>query len=57
MRNDFLALVNENEKVDPSLRIKREDMCVDPYLKSDIEIQTLNSIEKVNKESLWVFFN
>ncbi|KAJ3173567.1 Cilia- and flagella-associated protein 44 [Geranomyces variabilis] len=54
LRNEFLKLVNENEKAPAEEQLPRSSLTVDPDLRSDIEKETEQKIILVRKELEWI---
>ncbi|KAI8930033.1 WD40-repeat-containing domain protein [Entophlyctis helioformis] len=54
LRNEFIKLVSENDKQPASKQIRRQDLNVDPYLRGDVERDTLEKITNLHKEMAWI---
>ncbi|KAH6585557.1 hypothetical protein BASA50_001166 [Batrachochytrium salamandrivorans] len=53
LRNEFVKIVGENEKQLDGKSVNRTELCVDPYLKSDIEQDTLEKSVMLHKKMAW----
>lgn len=53
LRNEYLALMADNEKLIPEKRAHKSQLSVDPYLERDIELEKKEKISNLQKELAW----
>lgn len=54
LRNEYLSIIAENEKWDVEKRFPRSMLSVDPYLERDIELETKEKLNYLEKELAWI---
>jgi hypothetical protein len=54
LRNEFLALMAENDKLPVEKKAPRSLLSVDPYLERDIEMEKKEKITNLRKELAWI---